>query len=125
MNKSPAIDWDDTQYRYPREAKNPATNITEPASSGFFVARAVAVVVLLAWAALISGCSGPSEVQAMRDMAADARQAPSEVAEQEAAEAINSIAAQLTGKRPEHISAADWEASQAAVRITLTRLEDK
>jgi hypothetical protein len=126
-------EWDDTQFRYPREAKNPCVGITpeEPAPSGFFVARRLpymlAVVLALSWAAAISVCTGSSDAQAMQAIAADADLAPT-VAEQQylhqqMTRAVDDIAAQLSGPRPSHISEDEWAASQAAVRITQSNLK--
>ena len=105
---------------------------TKPAASGFFfdrypVAYAVAAVLALACVACLGGC-GPTEVQAARAVAAEARTAPIEATEQQrqhdlARMAVNDLASQLAGPRPEGISEADWEASKAAIRITQSNMK--
>lgn len=37
--------------------------------------------------------------------------------------AVNDLASQLAGPRPEGISEADWEASKAAIRITQSNMK--
>ena len=52
-------DWDDTQCRMRREARNPATPITEPepAPSGFSFAQTLGAAVLLAALLIVASCS--------------------------------------------------------------------
>ena len=120
------IDWDDTLCRIPRQSRNPTTTITEPASSGFFVADSL-VAVGLKWALAVAcfaamcalvGC-GPTEAQAMQTVAADKQDAVQQAREQAAIDKslrqVNLIAVQLDGERPENITPADWAASQRAL----------
>ena len=57
MKPSNPIDWDDTRCRIPREARNPAIPITEPAPSGFSFAQTLGAAVLLAALLIVASCS--------------------------------------------------------------------
>ena len=92
----------------------------KPAKSGFLFARyspayAVALVLLLAWAAALSGC-GPSDMQAMQAVADD-RQAAENGAglDQHTARQVELIYADLKKPRPDHITPSDWELAQRAI----------
>ena len=118
--KTSIIDWDDTLCRIPREARNPAIPITEPAQRGFFVADspvavalqwALAVACIAAMCALVTGC-GPTEAQAMRAVADSVQDAQAQASTEAQ---VSWIAVQLDGERPDNITPADWAASQRAL----------
>ena len=104
-------------YRPCRRVSFTDQPITEPAPSGFFLFRDSLPALAVQWAlvaalcvgiVLLASCSGPSEVHAARDVAADVQDAQRQAA---------FVAQEMAKGRPESINPADWEAAVKAVAI--------
>ena len=118
--------------------------ITEPAPSGFFLGWP-ALIMAVASIISLAGC-GQSEaaIPAHKEIPAEACPKGSVgqwvdaitveclrviaihndyKAHDLARMAVNDLASQLAGPRPEGISEADWEASKAAIRITQSNMK--